>query len=74
MPIKVAIRLEDLPELMTVEQTAAYLSVSKNTVYSWCNANELPSFKQGNVRRIRKSVFIAWIEQQESSLSQIPAD
>lgn len=61
------ITLASLPELMSVEQIAKYLGVSKNTAYTWCNTGELPSFKVGNTRRIRKSQFIVWLDDQEKA-------
>ncbi|MBA9086984.1 excisionase family DNA binding protein [Fontibacillus solani] len=57
--------LIELPELMSVEQIAKYLGVSKNTAYTWCNSGEIPSFKVANTRRIRKSNFMIWLEKQE---------
>lgn len=54
-----------MPDLLTVQQAADYLGVSKNTVYSWCNSGDLPSFKVGNTRRIRKTTFLTWIDSLE---------
>lgn len=52
---------EVLPEIMSVEQAAKYLSVSRATAYNWCIAGDMPSFKIGNTRRIRKADLIALI-------------
>ena len=54
-----------LPEMLTVKQVASYLNVSRNTVYNWTNSGELPSFKTGNTRRIRKEILLEWIREKE---------
>ncbi|MCK9327383.1 MAG: helix-turn-helix domain-containing protein [Bacteroidales bacterium] len=54
-----------LPDILTVKQVASYLAVSRNTVYNWTNSGELPSFKAGNTRRIRKKVLVDWIREKE---------
>lgn len=63
--------LQELPEMLTVQQTAEYLGVSRNTLYSLCQQNKenggLPSFKTGNTRRIRKSALIDWIAVHENN-------
>jgi len=41
--------------LLTVEEAAAYLRVSKATVWRWCSRGMLPAFKLGREWRIRKS-------------------
>jgi excisionase family DNA binding protein len=66
---KKQLTLEDLPDIISVQQVADFLGVSKNTLYSWCNTGELTSFKIGNTRRIRKSVLLNWIEQKERQQS-----
>jgi len=42
--------LSDLPLMLTIEETAALLRVSKNTVYNLCKAGEITFLKKG--RRI----------------------
>ena len=34
-----------MEEIMTVEEVAAYLKVSKNTIRRWCVKGKLPAFK-----------------------------
>ncbi|ARF68918.1 transcriptional regulator [Paenibacillus larvae subsp. pulvifaciens] len=58
--------MNQLPDVLTVQQVADYLGWHRNTVYSRCTSGELPSFKSGNSRRIRKEAFIGWIEKMES--------
>ena len=54
-----------LPDILTVKQVADYLAISRNTVYNWTNSGELPSFKAGNTRRIRKEVLLKWMQSKE---------
>ncbi|MCB6785552.1 helix-turn-helix domain-containing protein, partial [Blautia producta] len=44
---------------------ANYLGWHRNTVYKRCTSGELPSFKSGNCRRIRKAALLEWIERME---------
>lgn len=57
--------MQQLPDIMTVQQVADYLGWHTNTVYKRCVSGDLPSFKSGNSRRIRKAAFVAWIERME---------
>jgi len=43
-----------MDEIMTVEEVAAYLKVSKNTVRRWCVKEKLPAFKIDREWRINK--------------------
>lgn len=56
-----------LPDLLTVKEVAEIMGWHPNTVYKRCTNGELPSFKSGNSRRIRKEAFIQWIAQLEKS-------
>ncbi len=42
------------PEILTVEQAAAYLQIHKVTVYKYIRAGLLPAAKLGKVYRIRR--------------------
>lgn len=61
--------VDDLPDMLTVQQAADFLQVSKNTMYTWCNTGELPSFKAGNTRRIRKAQLLGWLEKPDQERS-----
>lgn len=54
-----------LPDILTIQEVAEYLKVSRNTIYTWVNTGELPSFKTGNTRRIRKQALLEWIQKKE---------
>lgn len=64
-----AISLADLPEIMSVEQVAQHLNVCRATAYNWCKLGDIPSFKVGNTRRIRKTSLLEWISRQEGRLN-----
>ena len=59
--------MNDLPDILTVKQVAELQSWHPNTVYQRCTSGELPSFKSGNSRRIRKEAYLAWISKLEQS-------
>ncbi|MGQ9026906.1 helix-turn-helix domain-containing protein [Bacillus licheniformis] len=37
-----------------------------NTVYQRCTSGDLPSFKSGNTRRIRREAYLEWIKRMEA--------
>jgi excisionase family DNA binding protein len=55
------IAIEPVPEIMDVEHCAAYLGLSKDTVYMYASTGFLPAFKLGNRWRFKKSMLEAWI-------------
>lgn len=44
----------DNKDLLTVEETAGYLRVTRGTVWRWCRAGKLPATKIGHQWRIRR--------------------
>ena len=52
-----------MDEIMTVEEAAAYLKVSKNTVRRWCVKGKLPAFKIEREWRINKKELEKVIQQ-----------
>jgi excisionase family DNA binding protein len=52
-------------ELLTVEQTAAWLGVSRSTIYRMLKTGRLPltEFAIGNEMRLSRRQLIAWLEQ-----------
>jgi excisionase family DNA binding protein len=42
-------------DLLTVAETAAYLRVSKSTVWRWCGNGKLLAFRVGRGWRVRRS-------------------
>ena len=47
----------DLPELLTVEEFAAWSSLSRNTAYDLVRRNEIKSIRLGRLVRIPKSAL-----------------
>ena len=61
--------VDDLPAVMTVAQVAAYLQVSRRTVYSMAAAGSLPGKKVGEQWRFFKPELDKWLAQ-ESTVDQ----
>jgi excisionase family DNA binding protein len=40
-------------EILTVQEVADYLKVSRTTVWRWCSTGKLPAFKIGRGWRVR---------------------
>lgn len=57
--------MNSLPEILSVKQVADLMGWHPNTVYLRCTSGELPSFKSGNSRRIRKEAYLKWIAKLE---------
>jgi excisionase family DNA binding protein len=59
--------LDSYPDVLTVSQVAQIQNVCAKTARKWCLMKEgaLPSFKVGNIRRIKKEAFITWVEEHE---------
>lgn len=58
--------LEDLPDILTPQQVAEYLGISRRRIYEFCLLNPtdggLPNFTVGASRKIKKTSLIDWIE------------
>jgi excisionase family DNA binding protein len=62
--------LNDLPDVITPQQVADILHISRRTVYSLLDlkpeAGGIPSFRVGErTRRINKQAFLRWMDQQK---------
>lgn len=51
----------DFPTVMTVDQVASYLQVSKRTVYGMAQAGELPAAKVGEQWRFLRPEIDRWL-------------
>lgn len=51
----------DFPPVMTVDQVAAYLQVSKRTVYNMAAAGDLPAAKVGDQWRFYRPEIDRWL-------------
>ncbi|WP_068779629.1 helix-turn-helix domain-containing protein [Paenibacillus sp. GM2] len=59
-------RLEDLPDLLTPQQVADYIGISRKRVYEFCQLKEsaggLVSFLIGKSRKIEKQEMVRWLD------------
>jgi excisionase family DNA binding protein len=54
-------------EIFTLDDVAAYLKVSKRTVYRLAASKKIPAFKVGGTWRFSRADIDAWIKQQSAS-------
>lgn len=54
--------LDNLPEIMTIEQLAEALHVSRSTINRAIKAGDLKAFKIGKSVRIEKESVIEWVQ------------
>lgn len=55
-----------MDSLMTLEEVAAYLRLSKDTVYRMAQTGKIPASKVGNQWRFRREEVEAWLEQHKN--------
>lgn len=48
------------PEIMTVEEVAAYLKMKPQTIYTWAQKGKIPAAKLGKEWRFRQDIIDAW--------------
>lgn len=53
--------MDEKPEIMTLEEVAAYLRVSERTVYEWAQKGEIPAGKIGTVWRFKRNEIQEWV-------------
>ena len=46
---------------LSVEELAAYLGVSKDTVYTWISEKDLPALKVGRLWKAKQSEVDEWV-------------
>lgn len=61
-----------LGEILTPEEVAAYLRVSKKTVYKIVRSGALPAFKAGKHWRVRRADLGAWIARRSKESGRQP--
>jgi len=57
-------------EMMTIEELAAYLQISKKTVWIHYSKGDMPFLKLGGKIRFLKSSIDKWIESKEVVLNE----
>lgn len=53
--------------LMTMEDLADYLKVTRRTIYEWLKANKIPAVKLVGQWRFQKEKIDAWLEAKSSN-------
>lgn len=53
--------------LMTIEDLAEYLKVTRRTIYEWLKHNKIPAVKLVGQWRFRKEKIDAWLENSTES-------
>jgi excisionase family DNA binding protein len=53
------------PALLTIDEAARYLRLSRAKVYSMAARGELPSVKMGRSVRVRRERLDAWLDSQD---------
>ena len=52
------------PALLTIEEAARYLRLSRAKVYQMAQRSELPSVRMGRSVRVRRDRLDAWLDEQ----------
>lgn len=61
------------PEMLTVDEIAEYLRVSRATICRWCGTGRLPAFKIGKSWRVQKRDLERYIDQQRGAEMATPS-
>lgn len=51
-------------EILTIEDVAAYLRLTPQTIYRWAQEKRIPAVKLGKEWRFRRSIIDAWLDEQ----------
>jgi excisionase family DNA binding protein len=51
-------------DILTIEEVAAYLRLTPQTIYKWAQEKRIPAVKLGKEWRFRKSILDRWIDDQ----------
>jgi excisionase family DNA binding protein len=51
-------------EILTIEEVAAYLRLTPQTIYKWAQEKRIPAAKLGKEWRFRKSIIDRWVDDQ----------
>ena len=60
-PVDASAAGSTLSEILTLDEVAAYLKISKKTVYKLVRSGVLPAFKAGKHWRVPRADLGAWI-------------
>jgi PTS system nitrogen regulatory IIA component len=51
-------------EILTIEEVAAYLRLTPQTIYRWAQEKRIPAVKLGKEWRFRRSIIDDWLDAQ----------
>jgi excisionase family DNA binding protein len=51
-------------EILTIEEVAAYLRLTPQTIYKWAQEKRIPAVKLGKEWRFRRTILDRWIDAQ----------
>lgn len=54
----------EMPEVLTVEEVAAWLRINKKTVYDAAKAGQIPCCKVGRILRFSREAVLNWLHGQ----------
>ena len=57
-------------ELLTIQQVQDLLQVGRTFAYGLIRSGELPSYRVGSLRRVRRQDVEQWLEQQKCAASK----
>ena len=57
-------RTEPGNEILTLEEVAAYLRLTPQTIYKWAQERRIPAVKLGKEWRFRRSILDRWLDEQ----------
>lgn len=65
-------------EILTLEEVAAYLRLTPQTIYKWAQERRIPAVKLGKEWRFRRSILDRWLDEQmlggEPGFAQLRGD
>ena len=68
-PFNIIAKLESLDGLLTVDEVAGMLGLSKFTVYRMAQRRQIPCFLLGGTRKFDPSTLIVWLCKKEPQLA-----
>jgi excisionase family DNA binding protein len=51
-------------EILTIDEVAAYLRLTPQTIYKWAQEKRIPAVKLGKEWRFRRSIIDRWFDDQ----------
>jgi len=57
-------RSEPENDILTLEEVAAYLRLTPQTIYKWAQERRIPGVKLGKEWRFRRSILDRWLDEQ----------